>query len=285
MEKIFKPTKPKEVWAEELIIPLYTEGYIQTLWNARKLEHKEKGWTLKSGQWAPWFFNMRPSGSSEKLFYDMCTAMAEMIIIQSKVDMLIGVEMAGISPAGAISRAMYDMGYPIKHGYTRPLTRKVRNPLDCLELIRKIDEDYADYSEKEYVEGRLELAQNIGILDDMATDLGSKIIARQIVLWQAELRNIKITCDDIFYFLNRTEGNIQKGLEFSNEKEQGLYPASLNINYVLEFNAYLPKLKKIMKPGEYETLIEFQKNPKQFDGSDDGKRNRRKVIAMAANGL
>lgn len=283
---MFKPSRSKEEWASKLIIPLYTEGYIETLWNTSKPQHKGKGWILKSGRWAIWFFNMRPAGSSETLFYDICTSMAEMIINHhEKVDMLIGVEMAGVSLAGAVSRAMYDMGYPIKHGYTRPLPKKVRNPKECLELIRQIDATVASYSDKEYVEGRLEQVRNVGVLDDMATDLGSKIIARLIVLWQAGLRNAEITCRNIFYFLNRTRGNITKGLDFALESELGLYPESLDVNYVLEIDEHLTELKKVMKPGEFEWFMEFQKNSNQFNESENGLRNRSEVIAAAARGL
>ncbi|MFA6306981.1 MAG: hypothetical protein WCV70_03260 [Patescibacteria group bacterium] len=285
----FKPSKSKEEWASRLIVPLYNEGYIETLWNARKPYHREHGFTLKaSGKWALWFFNMRPAGSSPELFYDICTSMAEMIIVhreQKELDMLIGVEMAGIPPVGAVSRAMYNLGYPMKFGYTRPLPKKVMSPIECLELLRKIDANVTGYSNKEYVEGRLEWATNVGILDDMATNLGSKIIARLIVLWQAGLRNTSVVCNQIFYFLNRTRGNIQKGIDFVNETESGLYPASLDVNYIIEMDDHLAELKTVMKPGEFEWFTEFQKNSKQFDGSEDGLRNRREALAAAARGL
>jgi len=281
---MFKPSRTKEEWSRKLIVPLYTEGYIETMWNARKSVHKEKGWILKSGLWSMWFFNMRPVGSSEELFHDICTAMAEMIIANHEVDMLIGVEMAGISLTGGVSRAMYDMGYPIKHGYTRPLPKKVRNPMKCLELIKEIDGQVADYSEKEYVEGRLELATNIAILDDIATDLGSKIIARQIVLWQAGLRKIKVNCSDLLYFLNRTKGNTHKGLDFATEKESAQCPEGLSVDYMVEISDCLGWLKKLMRPREYEVFMEYQNNPGQFQG-DQGESNRREVIKMATLGV
>ena len=274
---VFKPSRSKEEWGNRLITPLYKEKYLETIWNTTDPRFKGRGWTLKSGVWAPWFFNMRPAGSSPDLFYDICTSMSEMILnYHDNIDFIIGIEMAGVPLVGGVSRAMCDEGYPIGMGYTRPLPEKPKTPMKCLELLARIDETVTDYSQKEYVEGRIELARNIGIIDDMATDLGSKLIARLIILWQAKLRGVSINCNEILYFLNRNRGNKQKGLDFENEVELGLYPQKLNVDYVIEFDDHLPVLKNVMRPEEFEIIMEFQQNPKQFGGED----RRREVLAM-----
>lgn len=281
MFRKFVPSLNREEWARKLIIPLYMEGYIETMWNTRKAD-KRGGWRLKSGLWSPWFFNMRPVGSSPALFYDICTSMSELIIQSAEVEMLVGVDMAGIPLVGGIARAMYDSGFPVKVGYTRPLPRKVKTPLECLELIREIDGRVTDYSDKEYLEGNLE-PMRIGILDDMATDLGSKIIARTIVLWQAGLRNVQVTCDDVFYFLNRNKHNVQKGVDFAANQEAGLCPTKLNVKYVLEIDDHLAELEKVMKPGEFAVFINYQQESKRYQ-EDTGEEERRKAIELAAQG-
>ena len=68
--------KTAEEWAGRLMAPLYKEGYIETLWNTKSLKHRREGWRLKDGSWSPWFFNMRPIGSTSVLFFDICCAIS-----------------------------------------------------------------------------------------------------------------------------------------------------------------------------------------------------------------
>jgi orotate phosphoribosyltransferase len=267
----------KEEWAAKIIVPLYREQFIQTLWNAEEIKNREKGWKLKNKSWSPWFFNMRPFGDSPLLFNQVMQAMAE-LISPHEVDFLIGVEMAGIAPVGGLSVASYLInGREQRIGYTRPLPKKVRDPREAMELLNNISAQPEEYGQKSYIEGRFRPGDRGGILDDMATDLGSKIIARQIVLWEAAQRKINITCNKIFYFLNRTKGNREKGIKFANETEPGLHPAVLDVNYVLEFDDHFPKLRDVMKPEEYELVDSYQKDPKHFQDEDVQKE----VLAMA----
>lgn len=269
----------KSISAHVLMADLYRERYTQTLWNTDDPDKQQNGWKLKSGTWSPWFFNMRPVGSSPKLFYTCCAAMAHLISAH-EVDMLIGVEMAGINLSGGMAVASYlnqKISRPI--GYTRPLPKKVRTPIEAMQLLQSIETDVAGYGQKEFVEARLYDGQRIAIFDDMSTNLGSKIIARLIVLWMAKQKGISVECNKIFYILNRSKGNRQAGLDFANEPEQGLYPASLEVNYVLEFDDYLPSLQPFMKEPEFEVISEFQKDPNHFQDKDVQKE----VLALAAN--
>ncbi len=105
-----------------LIIPLYEEKYIQTLWNTNDPVKRAKGWTLKGGLWSPWFFNMRPVGDSPELFFEICSIMSNLIIgTGKKPGLLIGVEMAGLPLVGGISTVMRWEGFNQRFGYTRPL--------------------------------------------------------------------------------------------------------------------------------------------------------------------
>jgi hypothetical protein len=271
-----KKKHSKEEWAARLIVNLYEGQYLQTIFNAEKEVNQRKGWRLKDASWAPWFFNMRPVGSSPHVFYNICLAMAEMIA-EHNVDQLIGVEMAGIPFAGGINvalKAHHGINQPI--GYTRPLPQKVRRPTEAAELLKKMGDDVAGYGQKDFVEARLYNGMSIGILDDMANDLGSKIIARLQVLWQARQRNVAVKCNKIFYFLNRNKGNCEKGIAFANEKDEGLYPEELDVNYIIEFDDYLPELKNVMESEEYQLIIDFQKDRAHFQDENV----QREVLAM-----
>lgn len=255
-------------WAERLIIPLYKEKYLQTLWNAEKEENRNNGWWLKSGIWAPWFFNMRPVGDSPELFFNICRAMADMIAEYDDVNLLIGVEMAALTLAGGTSIALRLKSLWQRIGYTRPLPKKARTPKEALEILKSIKSRVADYGQKDFVEARIRNGDKIAIFDDMATDLGSKIIARLIVLWQAEQRGISAECNKVFYLLNRDKNNREKGIRFADEPEQELYPASLQVDYIIEFDDYFPALKRVMKPDEYKMIEDFQKDASQFQDRD-----------------
>lgn len=274
-----KPFVSLEEWAYRLFVPLYRHKYTQTLWNTDEPDKQAEGWTLKSKMWAPWFFNMRPLGNSPELFYNSCRAMAGMVSVHEDVDVMVSVEMAGINLSGGMAVAsIFHNNIEHRIGYTRPLPEKVRTPIEAMKLLQSLESGVADYGQKEFVEARLYDGDRVAIFDDMATNLGSKIIARQIVLWTAKQKGIKVECNKIFYLLNRDRGNRQLGLGFVNEQELGLYPASLDVNYVIEFDDHLPSLQLIMKPEEYEVILNFQKNPKEFQDKDVQKD----VLALAA---
>lgn len=277
--------RSKEEWGDHLIAPLYNHRYLQTARNAIEPIHRAKGWILKNKTWAPWFFNMRPLGSTPRTYYDACTSVAEMIITDNlcsdrRIEFLIGVEMAGVPMVGGVSRAMFDMGYQIKMGYTRPLPKKVRTPAECAALLAEIDATVTDYSDKQYVEARLTEAFRYAILDDMATDIGSKIIGRTILLWQAKLASLDIECLNVFYLLNRNRGAAEKGIaDFAANTDPGLYPAELRVNYVMEFDDHLPKLEGTMSKCEYSAIREFQDEPAKFQGSE-GENNRQRLLSL-----
>ncbi len=272
-------------WAERLIVPLYENKFLETLWNAEKEENRQEGWRLVSLMWAPWYFNMRPVGDAPELFNDICRAMAEMIS-GFYCNLLIGVEMAGVPLVSAIASKMYQQCREIRFGYTRPMPIKGAKPEQVAKMFRDIEagvSNLVSYGQKDFVEARFRDGDIIGIVDDMATTIGSKIVARAIVLWVAKRMGINVTCNQIFYLLNRGIGNRQKGIDFAKETDPDLFPAELDVNYVIEFDEALPLLKKVMKPGEYQSIIDFQKDPKFFQGAENSERA--KLIAAAARGL
>ncbi len=294
---LFKPSRSKEEWAKMLMVPLYREKYVETLWHTDKEDKKAKGWRLRGTMWSPWFFNMRPVGSSPQLSYNIGQSMSEMTAGGPKIDMLIAVEQAGLTLVGAIQAILFAAGFELRIGYTRPLYKKpgekalamlhdkgfmpqpekVRTPLEALQVLAEFT-GVAEYSQKELVEGRLINGYNLGIGDDMATDLGSKIIARLMVLWQAiNILGIKVSCNLIYYFLNRGAGNRLKGLQFAQSPEKGLFPEKLEVDYIIEFDEGLPDLKPEMQDVEYRIITEFQKNTSHFQDE----KVQQEVIALA----
>ncbi|MBF0608482.1 MAG: hypothetical protein HQL61_13150 [Magnetococcales bacterium] len=254
----------KQQWSRDLIIDLYKEGYLQTLWNAAEAKNRTGGWWLKSGIWSPWFFNMRHAGSSPRLFYNLCSAMADMIAGHD-ADLLIGIEMAGIPLVGGIAVAMFTQhNKPQAIGFTRPLSKKARTSTEALELLQNYDELAGSYGQKSLVEARLTQNCTVGIVDDMATDIESKIMARLLVMREAQRQGISLQCNKIFYILNRNKQNPQKARDFINEPDPLLYPAALELHYIIEFDDALPFLRPCMKPAEYEAIVAFQQDKGQF---------------------
>ncbi len=257
-------------WLKEIFQRLYQGRFIQTIWNAYDKKNRLAGWTIKSGLWVPWFFDMRDLGDDPKLFYDVCSAMAWMISRHKDIDNLLAVEMAGIPLVGGVTALLTEMDTPKRISYTRPLKTKVRKPE---ELMRVLQESNVDgYGQKDLVEGRIANDDRFAVFDDMATTLDSKIIARAILLHVAEQQGIKLTCDKVFYFLDRGKQSKKSGLDFANSDLKQLWPAQLDVNFVIQFDEYLPALEEVMTPNEFQAIADHQKDPKRF-GEDSEWRN------------
>lgn len=156
-----------------LMTKLYKELYMQTLWNTTDLKKKREGWELKGNKvWAPWFFNMRPVGSSPRLFHHCNSRMKDLINADTdRPDMLIAVEMAGINSSGGTAICSFlEDGIEMPIGYTRPLPKKVRTPMEALALLRNMEagEEESDseklvsaigtaIGELEYINSKLQL--------------------------------------------------------------------------------------------------------------------------------
>ncbi|MCI0565023.1 MAG: hypothetical protein MN733_41690, partial [Nitrososphaera sp.] len=227
--------------ARELIQAFYRSQLLQTLWNAYHLKNKTEGWRLKNGVWSPWFLNLRPLGDEPFLAYRVADALKMLIRSDvSQVTVLVGVEMAGVPIVSAVARAFMESGVEKRYGFTRPLTKKVRTPFEAAQLLAA--EDPATYGEKQLVEARLKPGDQVAIVDDMATDLGSKIIARLLVLEQARREGIEVQCSDIVYLLDRGMGTNRAAQEFLTA-DASLYPGKLHLHYVIDFPRDVPALE------------------------------------------
>lgn len=254
-----------------LVGELYKGKYIQTLWNTDDADKRQNGWTLKGGVWSPWFFNMRPIGGSPRLFRRICLLMGEMIFYgcaEYKINHLIGVEMAGIPLASAAWMHCIKGGIYPKLGYTRPLPEKTRTLEETyLKYSEWKKSDPTGYGQKSWVEGRISDGDYMAIVDDMSSDLGSKLIARFMVLEEAKKLSCKVGCDHIFYFLNRNKDTPKKAMEFFAAEPQ-YYPHMLYVHYFLEFSDHLDALASEMREAEFRVISDYQENPGIFQDAN-----------------
>lgn len=270
-----------EYHGSRLICPLYEGRFLQTLWNAKNLKNSLEGWKLVSGLWAPWYLNLRRLGSSPELYSLVVQAMAELVFDHPEVNSLVGIEMAGIPLASAVTPILLQKyGRAVKTGYTRPLHRKARTPEEAIKILEEFGPDVAGYGEKGYVELNFEPGDRVALFDDMATTLGSKTVRRTVVLYEAEKRGVRISCNDILYFLNREVNNKQHGLDFAITDPEN-YPEPLKVDYIVEFDEQLPKLKEVMRPAEFEIISQFQKNRDHFQD----KSVQKEILAQVVKDL
>jgi len=243
----------KEFWTRVLVRPMYRNQIIQTIRNTPDPKRRAEGWILKNGLWSPWFLNLRLIGNYPDLFNKVCSAMADMMNGHRNIDILVGVEMAGVPIVGGLSTTMFNSGNPMRFGYTRPLPEKVRTVEAALSLLNTISGEVASYGQKSLVEIVLQNGDNVAILDDMATSLESKLIARELLLWEARQKKVEVRCESAFYLLNRNEAIMAVAGKIS-----------LEIDYVVEFNHGLRHLEGEMSHSEFGIISAYQEDPGQF---------------------
>ena len=220
--------------AQQLVIELYKRGMIKTWYR-----DQPNGWTLFSGLWSPLYIQLRPLCS----YPDLLRAVGEQIgrIVREKVpgaSRLLGIAMAGIPLAVSTSLAM---------NLPCAMTRKIEG--------LRAPEDIASYGEHNNVEGELNSGDEIVLIDDLVTTMGSKRVA--MVQLQAEVKRRGLT--DV-------RGNTVVVLF---DREQGAREAAaaegVQLYSVISFlSEGLPTLKSQMQPREYEVICEYLANAARF---------------------
>lgn len=272
MAKSWKEQKKER--GRRIATTLYTRGLIQTVFNTKNEEHKQNGWELKDGSWSPYFVNLRLVGNYPDLIYDIGLAMGYMRYHEMpEVDKIVGVEMAGIPIAVASSVLSNNSGVDFPFLYTRPLPAKVRKPEEAAELLARVKA--GEYGQKSFLEGVLEEGDNLAIWDDLVTSLGSKLIARQIVEYEAEQRGVSVTCNHIGVVLDREQG-----------AQEAAEKAGMQLHALFGFSQALEWLKEKMHPYEHEVISEYLRDPSQFQTeilSGEMSEKRRIVLREAAS--
>ncbi len=219
---------------KELIQELYKNRMILTWYR-----DEPEGWELVSGLWTPFYINLRKLPSYPELFKKSCKELGK-FVASSNVNRIIGIATAGIPIAAGIG---YEYGIPV--GYTRKL-EGVRRPED---LERKISE----YGAHRLVEGVMEDGDKLGLVDDLITTAGSKLVARAQVLYEAEKRRVEIECNKVFVVVDREQGG-REALE-----EQGI-----ELYALIPFKQSLRYLEGYMDEVEFAVIKDYLNNPEKY---------------------
>lgn len=251
----FMDFKERQEGAKRILRDLYNSGFVETIYNTQSKKHFG-GWTLKSGVWSPWYFNLRPIGASPRLVSDIAYTMNHLVRTEvPDLTQILGVEMAGVPLVSAIATVRGPGCELIPYSYTRAIPgAKPRTPEEAKKILEEMKIDFG-YGGKDLVEGRFEDGENICIVDDMVTNFGSKLIAKHILEYELKGRGVKdVSIDHVAVVLDREQGAEEEA------KKQGMHLHSL-----IKFKSFgLGWLKDIMNPLEYKLLSDYQNNPEKY---------------------
>ncbi len=201
---------------------------------------RPEGWTLVSGVWSPFYFQLRLLSSFPETLRLVAKGLAMVLRNAAPhVDRLVGLAHAGVPIATALS---LETGIPACH--TRKLAG-VRTTEDLREAI-------AAYGDHALVEGAIESGESLCIVDDLVTGLESKLVARQMVTSEAERRGLRdVRCDDILVVLDRQQGADNRARE-----------AGLRLHALVRLvDEGLPILEDVMMPEEFAVIRDYLLGP------------------------
>lgn len=221
---------------------LFDEGLIRT-WYRNQAE----GWILKSGQWSPFYIQLRPLVSRPKLLAMIGDSMGEMLREKCPTaSKLLGVAMAGIPIAVAAS---------LSSGIPAAYTRKVGNE---------------GYGEHAAIEGELVDDDEVIVIDDVVTRFDSKREAIDQVMHEAARLGVDVRCRTVCVVVNRLQ------LSRGELKNQGVDLYSL-VDFTLDS---LPDLKSNFHQIEYDVISRYLEDPAEFQSE----RARKEVALLSIAG-
>ncbi len=258
----------REEFGKEIIRELYRYGMIETLFNSSDELKRKKGWVLKSGVWSPWYLNLRPLGAAPELAAKIGHYLA--LLIQKEIPEatgIVGVDMAGIPLAALVSCEAYrNLSWRLPFLYTRPIPGygKIRTPEQARNALKELKSE-KDWGGHQLLEGRLKNNDVLVIVDDMVTSFGSKEIARELALFQAQKNGItELMCDYAVVVLDREQG-----------AEKQAESAGMTLHSLIKFKREgLFWLKEVMHGYEFELIKEYQENVDRFQDVEE----RRKIM-------
>ncbi|MBN1801703.1 MAG: hypothetical protein JW891_09375 [Candidatus Lokiarchaeota archaeon] len=227
----------KEQLGREIVNLLYECNMIDTWYKS-----KPEGWTLFSGLWSPLYINLRLVGGFPIVLKKIGYALARLIKEEIKnTSQIVGIASAGVPIATAISvEGEIPMGY----------TRKLEGIKDLNDFQNKI----SSYGQHNLVEGTFLDGEKIVLVDDLVTSLGSKLIAREQVLFEASRRNINIDCNDIVVILDREQG----ADKLAKEKNLSLFS-------LIKFTSNgIHWLKERFSKVEYDIISDYLMNTEKY---------------------
>ena len=226
---------------------------------------------LKSGKKSPYYVDFRLLSSYPKVLRDVGTLMSELINSASnKPDVLCGIPSTGLAIANAMSLVseiptIYPKKEPMIYRDLLAYLRKVQDSSTVEErrglqkAIDKIEElgGMKTHGLARYIDGDLREGAKIGIVDDLITTADSKLEARELLLLDADRRNIHVTINGVFVLLDREQGGAET------LKKEGLELHA--IAGIREAAAWLHE-SKLLSSDLYATITEYTLSERKIQG-------------------
>jgi orotate phosphoribosyltransferase len=225
---------------KKIIKLLYDNGMIKTWYR-----DKPEGWRLASGIWSPFYINLRYLISYPKILFMIGEALSNLIFEKLSIKRLLGIAYTGIPMATITSNiSVIPMLYNRK--------------LEGVRSIEDLENVISDYGQHNLIEGEMEDGDEIALLDDLVTSLGSKLIAKRIVEYEAKKRGISIICNEIIVLIDREQGAEELA------KKEGL-----SLYSIIPFKSKgVEWLKEEFSELEYEIIKDYLNNSETYQNSE-----------------
>lgn len=223
-------------FGKEITGELYDAGMIKTWYR-----DCPQGWILISGLWSPIYLNLRTLGSHPAILRRIGYALTRLIQEECLCNRVVGIATAGIPIATAIS---IHSGIPM--GYTRKL--------EGVQTLAEFNEKISQYGQHALVEGEFESGDSIALVDDLVTQLNSKLIAREQMITEAQSRDIEINCNTIVVLVDREQGAHQSAVQ-----------SGLSLHSLIPFQSEaLEWLKSKFSQIEYDIISHYFQDPTYY---------------------
>jgi len=227
---------------KEIVVELYRHGLIKT-W----LRDKPEGWRLVSGLWSPFYIQLRSLPSYPSLLRKIGMHMGEMIEKECNADRVLGIAMAGIPIASAIS---------VGHGMPMCYTRKLEGATS-LEGLKTAAMKYGEHS---LVEGEIADGDKFVAVDDLVTKFDSKMVAIEQLKMEGEKRGVKVECRDVAVIIDREQG-----------AEEIAKKHGIKLHAIIPFKSRgIEWLRDFILEKEYEVIKDYLDNSEKYQ--DEKKR-------------
>lgn len=204
---------------------------------------RPEGWTLHSGQWSPFYIQLRILSSFPQTLKLIGSAMGTLVKEEAAhINRLVGIAFAGIPIATAMSLST---GIPACH------TRKVEG----VRTEEELKDVIGKYGQHSLIEGEVCDGDAICLVDDLVTGMESKLVARKQVVAELERRGIgNYAIDDIAVVIDRQQGAQARANQFK-----------VKLHSLIDLvDEGLSLIKDKMSAEEFNMVSDYLSNPTDF---------------------